>query len=184
MIVSISGMPGSGKSTVAKMLSARLGMKRYYMGGMRREIARNKGMTIEDLNKVGEKEFWTDREVDEFQRELGQKEDNFIIEGRTSYFLIPKSFKVFLNVDFMVGAKRIYKDVMSNKNARNEGRYKTVGDAAKAIQKRLDSDIGRYKKYYGKDIYDLSQYDLVIDTTKLTPEEVAGKIEAAMKKRR
>jgi predicted cytidylate kinase len=184
MIVSISGMPGSGKSTVAKMLSSRLGMKRYYMGGMRREIARKKGMTIEDLNKVGEKEFWTDREVDEFQKELGRKEDNFIIEGRTSYFLIPKSFKVFLNVDFMVGAKRIYKDVMSNKNARNEGRYKTVADAAKAIQKRLDSDIGRYKKYYGKDIYDLSQYDLVIDTTKLTPEDVAEKIEAAMKKRR
>lgn len=184
MIISISGMPGSGKSTVAKMLSARLGMKRYYVGGMRREIARSRGMTIEELNVLGEKEDWTDRQVDDFQRELGKKEDNFIIEGRTSFFLIPQSLKVFLNVDFPVGAKRIYDDVMSNKDKRNEGRYKTVGDAARAIRKRLESDIRRYKKYYRMDIYDLSHYDLVIDTTKLTPEEVADRIEAAMKKRR
>jgi predicted cytidylate kinase len=184
MIISISGKPGSGKSTVAKMLSASLHMKRYCMGGMRREIARKRGMTLEQLNELGEKEEWTDREVDEFQKDLGKKEDNFIIEGRTSYFLIPKSFKVFLSVDFMVGAKRIYDDVRSNQNKRNEGRYKTVGDAAKAIQKRLESDIERYKKYYGKDIYDLSQYDLVIDTTRLTPEEVADRIQAEMKKMR
>ncbi|MFH0956778.1 MAG: cytidylate kinase family protein [Candidatus Aenigmatarchaeota archaeon] len=182
MIISISGMPGSGKSTVAKMLSARLHMKRYYMGGMRREMARKKGLTIEELNEIGEKEDWTDRGVDEFQKELGRKEDNFIIEGRTSYFLIPKSLKVFLNVDFMVGAKRIYDDVRSNKSKRNEGRYKTVADAARAIRKRLESDIGRYKRYYGLDIYDLSQYDLVIDTTRLTPEQVAKRISSALTK--
>ena len=177
MIISISGMPGSGKSTVAKILQKRLGMKRYYMGGMRREMARKKGMNIEQLNEIGEKEAWTDREVDDFQKELGEKEDNFIIEGRTSFFLIPKSLKVFLNVDFMVGAKRIYDDVRKNEGERNERRYKDLADAARAIRKRLDSDIRRYRKYYGRDIYDLSQYDLVIDTTNMTPEQVAERIE-------
>jgi CMP/dCMP kinase len=182
MIISISGMPGSGKSTVAKILSARLSMKRYYMGGMRREIARKKGMTIEELNELGEKEDWTDREVDSFQKELGEKEDGFIIEGRTSFFLIPRSLKVFLDVDPDTGAKRIYDDVCSNKDKRNEGRYKNVGDAAKAIRKRLESDIRRYKKYYGVDIYDLVQYDVVIDTTRLTPSEVAERIMSAVEK--
>lgn len=184
MIISISGMPGSGKSTVAKILCARLGMKRYYMGGMRREIARKKGMTIEQLNDLGEKEDWTDRQVDEFQKELGEKEDGFVIEGRTSFFLIPQSLKVFLDVDFPVGAKRIYDDVRSNKDKRNEGRYKNVGDAAKAIRKRLESDVRRYKKYYGLDIYDLEQYDIVIDTTRLTPQEVAERIMSAAEKAR
>ncbi len=177
MIISISGMPGSGKSTVAKILSRRLGMKRHYMGGMRREMARKKGMTIEQLNEVGEKEHWTDKEVDDFQRELGEKDDNFIIEGRTSFFLIPNSFKVFLDVDSQVGAKRIYDDVMSNVSNRNESRYKNVGETEAAIKKRIDSDIRRYKKYHdGVDIYDRSHYDIVINTTNMTPEEVAQKI--------
>ncbi len=175
MIISISGMPGSGKSTVAKLLSRRLGVKRYYMGGMRREMARKKGMDIEQLNAVGEKEDWTDREVDVFQKELGRKEDNFIIEGRLSFLFIPRSFKVFLDVDFHVGARRIYEDVKSN-TERNEPRYKTVEEAEKAIRKRLESDLRRYRKYYGTDVLDRSHYDLIIDTTKMTPDEVAESI--------
>jgi predicted cytidylate kinase len=183
MIISISGRPGSGKSTVAKMLSKRLGMKRYYMGGMRREMARKKGLTIEQLNEIGEKEGWTDKNVDDFQKELGKGEESFIIEGRTSFFLIPHSLKVFLEVDFHVGAKRIYDDVRSNADPRNEGRYKTLRDAEDAIRKRMQSDIRRYSKYYGVDIYDMSHYDIVIDTTNMKPEEVIDKIMSEIKKR-
>jgi cytidylate kinase len=175
MIISISGMPGSGKSTVAKLLSRRLGMKRYYMGGMRREMARKKGMDIEQLNAVGEKDEWTDREVDDFQRELGRKEDNFIIEGRLSFLFIAHSFKVFLDVDFHVGARRIYEDVKSN-TERNETRYKTVEEAERAIRNRMESDVRRYRKYYGIDMHDRSHYNLIIDTTKMTPDEVADTI--------
>ncbi len=181
MIVTISGFPGSGKSTVAKILSKRLEMKRYYMGEMRREMARNKGMTIEELNEIGEREEWTDKEVDDFQRGLGKRGDNLIIEGRTSFFLIPGSVKIFLDVDFHVGAKRIYEDVKRG-TARNEPRYKTVADAEKAIKKRMESDKRRYAKYYGIDVYDKSHYDMVIDTTNMTPEEVADRIMETLKK--
>lgn len=185
MIISISGMPGAGKSTVAKILSRRLGMKRYYIGGMRREMARKKGMNIEQLNAVGEREDWTDREVDDFQKELGKKEDNFVIEGRLSYFLIPHSLKVFLYVDERTGAERIYEDVKrsAEENKRNEVRYKNVEETAEAIKKRQESDIKRYMKYYGKDIFDESNFDLFIDTTKMTPDEVAERITDEFKKR-
>ncbi len=181
MIISISGMPGAGKSTVAKMLSRKLGMKRYYMGGMRREMARKKGMNIDQLNEIGENEHWTDREVDDFQKELGERDDNFVIEGRTCFLFIPHSVKVFLEVRFEVGARRIYDDVKSNES-RNEPRYRTEGEARKAVKKRMESDIRRYKKYYGVDIHDRSHYDLVIDTTEMTPEEVAERIISAVKK--
>jgi len=182
MIISISGMPGAGKSTVAKMLSKRLEMKRYYMGGMRREMGRKRGMTIEQLNEIGENEEWTDKDVDDYQKELRNKEDNFIIDGRTSFFLIPHSLKIFLDVDFHVGAKRIYDDVRSN-TTRNECRYKTLSDAEKAVRKRMESDIRRCKKYHGIDIHDKTKFDIVINTTKMTPEDVAEKIIREVEKR-
>jgi cytidylate kinase len=184
MIITISGLPGSGKSSVAKLLAKRLKMKRYYMGEMRREIARNKGITLEELNRLGENEGWTDKTVDDYQRELGKKEDNFIIEGRTSFFFIPNSIKIFLDVDIRTGAKRIFK-VIENEGAskRNEGDFKTIDEAEKAISERIRSDRKRYKKYYGIDFLDKSHYDMVIDTTNLEISQVVEKIIRMIEKR-
>ena len=175
MIISISGMPGSGKSTVARIVAEKLKMKRYYMGGMRREIAREKGLTLNELNRIGEKEEWTDKEVDDYQKRLGETEDNFVIEGRTSFFLIPKSIKVFLDVKLRTGAERIFNE-MKDGSERNEGDFKNPGEVEKSLKERMKSDRKRYKKYYNVDIMKKSNYDLVIDTTKLTPEQVAKKI--------
>lgn len=183
MIITISGMPGSGKSTVAKVIAKKLNIKRYYIGGMRREIARKHGITLEQLNEIGEKEDWTDKEVDNYQRELGKKEDNFIIEGRTSFFLIPNSVKVFLDVDFETGVKRIFDEISKDATERNEGDFRTLEDAKKAIKKRMDSDNIRYKKYYNVDVFDRSQYDIVLDTTNLTKEQVVEKLLEEIMKR-
>ena len=93
-----------------------------------------------------------------------------------------KAFKIFLDVDFRVGAERIYEDVKSN-TERNEPRYKTLEEAEKAIKRRMESDIRRYKKYYNVDIYDKTKFDIVINTTKMTPEDVAEKIIREVEKR-
>lgn len=182
MIITISGMPGSGKSTVAKILARRLRMKRYYVGMMRRKMAREKGMTLAEFNKLGEKEDWTDRKVDEYQKKLGEKEDNFVIEGRTSFFLIPQSVKVFLDVDMKVGAKRIFDELKKGERGRNEGEFRTLAEAEKSVIERHTSDVRRYKKYYGVDITDKRQYDMIIDTSRLTPAQAVKKIIAEIKK--
>jgi cytidylate kinase len=177
MIITISGLPGSGKSSVARLLAKRLKMKRYYMGEMRREIARKRGITLEELNRLGEKEEWTDKEVDDYQKELGKKEDNFIIEGRTSFFMIPDSVKIFLDVDIRTGAERIFRVIeKEGSERRNEGDFKTVDEAERAIRERIRSDRKRYEKYYGIDFLDKSHYDIVIDTTNLRVEQVVNKI--------
>ena len=72
MIITISGMPGSGKSTVARRLSEQLAYKRYYMGAVRRKAARKLGMTLEEFNKKGETDASTDLFVEEYIQKLAR----------------------------------------------------------------------------------------------------------------
>jgi predicted cytidylate kinase len=171
MIITINGDMGSGKNTVGEILSKKLSMKLYCMGDMRRKMAEKRGMTLEQLNKLGETQSFTDYEVDKFQEELGKKEDNFIMIGRTSFYFISQSKKIYLAVDPKIGAKRIFN------SPRTTEKYSSLEEAIKKIEERKQSDIMRYKKYYNLDnVYSHEYYDFVVDTSRLTPEEVAGKI--------
>ncbi len=172
MIISLSGAHGSGKSTIAQKLSEKLGWPRYYMGGLRREAAKKRGMTLMEYNKLGESDPSTDKEVDEYQKELGKTEDNFVIEGRTSWFLIPQSLKIYLDVDEEEGNKRVFGH-LQQKNERNEDRdIESIDDVKESLRRRLASDRLRYKKYYNIDVNDVKNYDFYLDTTNLTADEV------------
>ena len=175
MIITISGTPGSGKSTVGKILAERLGFKRYYMGGMRREAAKKAGMTLAEFNKLGEKDFSTDKFVDDLLVKIGKEEDNLVVEGRTAFYFIPKSIKVFLSVDLKEGARRIFEEKKKS-NERNEDATKSVNEELKQVKERMESDRRRYGKYYGFDSYDEKNYDLVIDTTRISPQQAVEKI--------
>ena len=176
MIITISGNAGSGKTTVAEIIAKKSGFKSYYMGGIRRKIAKEKGMTLEEYNRLGETDPSTDRDIDEYQKKLGEDEDNFVIQGRISFFFIPHSIKVYIHVDPKVGAQRIWKDLQKNPSARNEGRINSLEDVERSIEMRMRSDKIRYRKYYNIDVYDPKHYDLVIDSTNISPEKVAEKI--------
>jgi len=177
MIITISGVAGSGKSTVGKILAEKLGMKYYSVGELRRRMASDRGMSLEEFNRLGENEDFTDRLVDEYQAELGKKEDNFIIDGRLSFHFIPNSVKVFLDVSDEEAARRILKD------KREAESFRTFEDALESIRRRNQSDALRYKKYYGVDLYDRKNFDIVIKTDSIPAEEVARRIMEFIKKK-
>lgn len=181
MIISIGGNQGSGKSTIAKMLADKMGWPRYYIGGLRREAAKKRGLTLSEYNKLGESDPSTDLEVDTYQEGLGKKYDNFIIEGRTSWYFIPHSLKIYMDVRQEVGAQRIFQN-LQEKNDRNEDKnLNSLEDVVKSLEKRRSSDIFRYKKYFNIDVFDLNNYDFVIDTSDLSIEEVFNKIYTLIK---
>lgn len=177
MIITISGLPGSGKTTVGKLLAKKLGMRFYSIGDLRGRMAIERGLTIDQLNEIGMKEKWTDKEADEYQRKLGETEDDFVIESRLGFFFIPKSVKIFLDVDPRKAAERIFRD-----NRPDEKRKGTIEEVASSIRKRMKNDVARYRKYYKVDFLDESQYDIIIDTTNLTPDQVVERIMNGIKK--
>ncbi len=186
MIISISGNAGSGKTVLADRLVKELKYKSYYMGGIRRELAKKRGMTLDEFNKLGEKDFSTDKEVDEYATKLGKEEDNFIIQSRTAFHLIPDSVKIFLKVSIDVAAKRIYSDIFEKdkKDVRNEAKISSMKEMMASIKQREKSDSERYKKYYGINMNDMKNYDIVIDTDGKTEEEVFKEVMKEISKRK
>lgn len=177
MIITICGPAGSGKSTVSKFLAEHLGYNHYSMGDMRRKMAAEHEMTLAELNKLGETEDFTDKDVDEFQKEIGKKEDNFVIDGRMSWHFIPHSVKIYLDADINIRTKREFEnDKLSEK-------FQTLEEAKEGIIKRDESDGLRYNKYYNLDVHNKNQFDFVIDASDLTPEQTVEKILEYLKTR-
>lgn len=178
MIITIAGQAGSGKSTVARLLAEALHYKHYSMGDLRRQMAAERGMSLAEFNALGEEQAFTDKEVDEYQRQLAETEDDFVIEGRLSWHFIPHSVKVYLTVQLKEAARRILADPRPTEPFRNQPQ------AMEALLERERSDKKRYSKYYNLDPYDPRHYDLVIDTTDIPAEEAVRQILEFLKQRR
>ena len=94
------------------------------------------------------------------------------------WYAVPESFKVYLKVDIDVAAKRAFEDAMR----KSSEKFDTVEEQKQDMQKRYKLENERYWELYGVRKEDESNYDLVIDTTNLTPEQVANKIQQEYKK--
>jgi len=172
-IVSFNGQEGSGKSTIAKMVSEKLNLPRYYMGQMFRDMAAEKNMTLPEFRKICDVDPNFDRTVDDYIVKLSQEQNAFVIESRTAWHFIPKSLKIYLKVDPSVAAKRIF-DALSEENNRGneDNNLNTVENIQKSILKRRKEDSERYFLLYNIRQDKDNNYDLVVDTTSLTIKEV------------
>lgn len=166
MIITISGLPGSGKTSVARLLAKKLGFTFYSMGDVVGEFALSKNLTLMQLNKLRNKDPSWDRMIDTYQRGIARKGKNLVIDGLVSFHIIPNSVKVFLEVKQEVGVRRIFKA------RRPDEPYKSFSEALKAVKKRVRDDKLRYKRIYGIDCYSPVNFDFVVDTSDLNAKGV------------
>jgi len=182
MIVTISGTAGSGKSTVGKILAKRLSAVRIYVGGIRRELAKEKGMSIKELNDYAKTHPETDVDVDikasQEAKSLEKSGKIVIVEGRTQFHFLPASVKVFIKASLEVAAERIWHDLQKkeSKEARNEGNINSLEEMKREILQRDEEDAKRYLKYYHIDHRREDNYDLVIDSSHKPAPAVAEEI--------
>jgi cytidylate kinase len=174
VIVTISGKPGSGKSTVARTLAADLGMEHVSAGDFMREMATERGITVLTLSAIAETDGGAiDREIDQRTRRFSEQADDFVIDARLAWHFIDRSVKVFLDVSLEVAAARIFGDRRGSE-AENVDLIATRA----AVQSRLDSETLRYREYYNLDWLDLRHFDLVVDTSSLSIAEVVAEVSA------
>jgi len=173
MIITIAGLPGSGKTTVAKIVAEHLGYEHQSMGDLRGEVALKHGMTMDELNEVGKTKDWAHREVDEYVEELGKTKDCIVVDTWIGFHLIPDSIKIFVTVDLDEAGKRVFGDSANRPDERN---YSSPADATDVLRKRIVATDEGYQRLYGVSFLDESHYDFKIDSTDISPSDVAEKI--------
>lgn len=169
--ISLTGDLGSGKTTVGKLIAEQTGCEIYSTGKICREIAAQKGIhDIKEMNLYMATHPEVDKEIDDGLVALSDRTGNLIVDSRMAWHFTKGTFKVYLSAALDVTSERIFKD------NRAEESYRSVEELKTSMIARKASELSRYKELYGVNLYDMTNYDLVVDTTACTPEEAAGAI--------
>lgn len=161
-IITIAGLPGSGKSSAAAGVAKELGYEHFSSGDLFRKMAAERGISIEEMNVTAEKQKEIDLSVDALLRSLGTEKQNIVIDSRTAFHWIPDSFKVFLRLDLAVAAERIFAQVSAG--ARLSQDAASISQTLENTVRRVESEKKRFSDLYAIDFTDIKNYDLIVDT--------------------
>lgn len=169
MIVAIGGPPGSGKTTVAERFAQAHAYALVSAGLKFRQMAKDRRLDLGAFGKAAETDPEIDRSLDHAVLEEILRKDSLgrdvIVDGRIQAHLLTlrriPCLKVLIDAPLKVRAERV------------AGREKTDARAAeREIAAREASERQRYKRLYGIDLADRSVYDLTIDSTDKTPDQI------------
>ena len=146
MQISITGKLGSGKSTVCKMIRDRYDYEIFSTGAIQREVAREMGISTLELNKRMKQDHSLDTRIDEATTRLSRERRDCRLT---------------------VAAQR----VMANPRD-SEERYRSVEEARDKLVERSRVEQSRFRELYGVDYCDYGNYNLVVDSSARTPEEI------------
>jgi len=178
MIILISGMPGSGKSTVKSLLAEKLHYQPYSTGDIQRELAEENHLTITQWGEEEKKDPKCDLMVDKRTEEVLEKRDNIVMDSWiAAHFAKDRSkiLSIFLDCEETERARRR----LSQK--RPTEAFDSIDKIITDMRQRIQTNRERWIKFYSYDFLDLTNYDLIIDTTQLTPAQVADQIIGYMK---
>lgn len=171
MLVTISGLPGSGTSTLARLVAPALGFDHLDGGTVFRAAAAEVGLTLAEFARRAEDDPAIDRALDDRLTERARAGD-VVLESRLAGWLAHRAgldaLRVWVACDEAERAKRV---------SGREGHDHPAALAQSRVRER--SERTRYLTYYGIDLADLSVYDLVVDSAAVTPDSLAATVVAA-----
>lgn len=173
MLVTLSGLPGSGTSTVARLVAAELGLDHLDGGTVFRTVAAEQGLSLAEYAARAEHDEGIDRALDDRLTERAQQGD-VLLESRLAGWLVTRAgldgTRVWISCDEQERARRV------------GGRDGHDPEGALAHNRaRETSERARYLGYYDIDLTDLTIYDLVLDSTERSPSELVADVVAAVR---
>ena len=171
MLLTISGPPGSGKSTVAAAVADAFGYDHVSGGDIFRALAEERGLSLAEFNALAEEDDAIDHDLDRRLRTTAAERDDVVLESRLSGWMAGEhaDLKVWLDAPLDVRAARI---------ADREG--KAVEAARAETEEREASERSRYLEYYDIDFADRTIYDLSVNTARWAPEPIVELVTAAV----
>jgi cytidylate kinase len=161
LLITISGLPGSGTSTVARSVAERLGLERLDGGTVFRAMAAERGLSLAEFGALAEGDPTYDLELDA-RLAARAHEGDVVLESRLAGWVATNeglpALRVWIACDDRERARRV---------AEREGG--DVDAAIEANRHREASEVMRYRAYYDIDLADLTIYDLLLDSTEAPP---------------
>ena len=184
IIICISGLAATGKSTLGKRLASEFSL-RYISGG-----DALKALAVEMGYKPGGEDWWEkpeglrfletrsrdpsfDKRVDEKLLEMA-REGNVVVDSWVLPWLLRdgESYNIWLSASEEARAVRMAKRARI-----------PVGKALEILRKRDAESIEIYRRLYGIELgKDFKPFHLVIDTTELTTEQVYYVVKESVKR--
>lgn len=150
-----------------------LNYTRYSSGDMVRQLLTRHHLTLAQYNERAKSDHGLDAEVDTMLRDLRSSAD-IVVDSRLGFYWLPESFKVYLDLDMEVATARIYKDAVSNTSRSSAGEgTASLLDVSRQVKDRMQNEQSRFRALYHVDPYDTTHFDLVIDTSRHSPQTVA-----------
>lgn len=176
-IITVSGLPGAGTTTLCRQLQERLDLPYTYAGRIFREQAEARGLSLSEFGALCQADPRVDQELDAQQTRLLEEAadgGSLLLEGRLAGWLAHRNeipaLKVWVDCD---ATERIHR--VQDRDG---------GDLSTQIQntrEREQSEMDRYQRYYGIDLADMTPYDLVVDSKAHSAEELADQVEKAFR---
>lgn len=141
-----------------------------------RDLAHERNLSLEEFNDLVTHDKSLDLLVDEKLEHIEACEDFYILDSHLAVHFVPSSFSVYLHVSPEKSAVRIFNDAHSLSRIKSGDTMGSVEEALERTQKRVANHIDRYMRHYGVNPYLESNYTLVIDTEKNTPEKTTDEI--------
>lgn len=172
MRITVSGLPGSGTTSLARHLAETHQYTLISAGEVFRQMAKERNLDIAEFAKIAEQNPSIDREIDARQREIAEGQDDIIAEGRLSGWCVRNAdLKIWLQASMECRVERIFsRDTLEDRET-----------ALFLTQEREESEARRYQDYYSIEIGDLSPYHMVLNSEKFGVEDLSSLVDTAIK---
>jgi len=172
VVIAVSGPPGSGKTTQAKRLAEYFNLRYFSAGQVFREIARERGVSLEELSIQAMHDPTIDLEIDR-RTYVEALKGNVVLDGHLTAWVVRglADISIYFTAPLSVRVARIAE--------RDHLDYYT---ALRQTVIREHTQWKRFMEYYGIDVNDLSFFDIIVNVEKIGIDDVFEIIKSRVEK--